>query len=339
MPKRKLTAYYHPTTVVFVDKERDFLLNICSHLSDEVAFRLCDNSSLALTMVEKSIIDYSKKNYFHFEELGEFPFVHHTISLSVNDIHKEIYNPHRFEHISVLVIDLATPELDGLDVCIKLKGTGIKIILLTEKSEEKVAISAFNQGLIHGYISKRDKLALKGLGKQIELLQRTYFKENIESLLDALPFRSYPFIQDQVFQMHFSEIIHNFGIVEYYLIEKPTGFLLIDKNGQSFTLGVLDYMHLTLQKELAKDWGASEEVVKAIENEDACLMIPSHVQKPKAKSFEEWLVPIEAIVGEEQVYYLAWLEGSSLASSKSIKTFADFMQDFDFATPVQTLNN
>lgn len=330
MPKRKLTAYYHPTTVLFVDKERDHLLSLLAHLPHDLSYRLCENQSIALNFIEKSITEHSKKSYFHFEEMGEYPFVHHLISLNVEEVYREVFNAKRFHHVSALVLDLSEDDHSGLEICMKLKGTGIKIILLTDKSEEKIAISAFNQGLIHGYLSKRDLLALKGLGRQINLLQKSYFKENIGALLDSLPYRSYPFIHDEAFQDHFAEILENFGIVEYYLIEKPTGFLLFDKEGTAYTLTVLDSLNLTLQQELARDWGADEKVLHALENDEACLVIPEHVHKPNKASFGDWLRPVETVVGDDRVYYLAWQEGSRKSLDGSICHFAEHLKEFDF---------
>ncbi len=149
-----LPFFYHPTTVLLVDDDRNYLNQLQSLLSRNPAKYISDtNPRKALEIVENNLGIYASThgcfNYLEEEELETY-----RMAVNVLEIHKMIYDPTRFDQISTIVIDYNMPGMNGLEFCKKIQHTPIRKILLTGETDEMLAIDAFNKGLIDAYIRK-----------------------------------------------------------------------------------------------------------------------------------------------------------------------------------------
>lgn len=63
-------------------------------------------------------------------------------------------NTDRFALTRVAVVDYVMPQLTGLDVLAQVRDWRAKRILLTARVQESIAITGFNAGLIHRFLSK-----------------------------------------------------------------------------------------------------------------------------------------------------------------------------------------
>ena len=160
MEHASIPLYYYPTTVMLLDDSEDFLTNFSLQLQNKLAVKLYSKPQTALAYLKG--VDYSSHlNTRVFstpqENHGMNPIVNHSVNLNLSTIKEEIYNPKRFDEIAVIIIDYDMPAMNGLDFCRKLGRSPIKKILLTGKGDEKIAVQAFNEGLIDHFIQKGNR--------------------------------------------------------------------------------------------------------------------------------------------------------------------------------------
>ena len=186
MPQHQTPLFYFPSMVVFVDDSRNFLDNFSLQLDADLAFQLYDSPIAALTALNAPAEKNSSvEQFFSISRFGdELPLSHHVLDLNLNNIVREAQNPHRFERISVVVVDYDMPEMDGLELCRNIKNHSIKKILLTGKADEKLAVQAFNQGLIDRFIMKQDAEVIPSLNQAIVELQQAYFENMMRRLIE-----------------------------------------------------------------------------------------------------------------------------------------------------------
>lgn len=226
-------ACYFPTTVLFIDDSRDFLLNFVLQLDEGLAYKIYDSPFDALDFLQKKA---DKPNRLMQRCMAEKQRAQNPANLQA--IYSEIYNDQRFAEVSVLVVDYAMPGMDGLEVCRLLKNSPIKKILLTGKADEKLVVEAFNEGLIDRYIDKNDSEAAELITKNIEVLQQQYFQTLSEKISNALNVTSVQAVDHDIFSDCFRRICKEKHIVEYYLADHNGSFLLLDEDAHAHLLTI-----------------------------------------------------------------------------------------------------
>jgi hypothetical protein len=134
-------------------------------------------------------------------------------------------------------------------------------ILLTGKADERVAVKAFNDGLINRFIRKQDPDAIQQLATAIAELQSDYFARLERMVSEALAVGTYGFLRNPDFVAVVGCIQQNKQIVEHYLLSKPLGLLMLDASGNAWRLVVMDQEALRSQAEIARDLDAPDELI------------------------------------------------------------------------------
>ncbi|AHE66069.1 response regulator containing a CheY-like receiver domain and an HTH DNA-binding domain [Legionella oakridgensis ATCC 33761 = DSM 21215] len=197
-----IPACYFPSTVLFLDDSRDFLLNFVLQLDEGVAYRIFDNPNKTLDYIHNKHCELELLNQDGLSEYSDsrrFDLINHTLDLDLAAIHAEVYNPHRFSEISVVVVDYAMPGMNGLEFCRRIENSNIKKILLSGQADEHLAIEAFNEGLIHRYIKKSDVNAIELITQSIYELQFQYFQAMSDTIVRMLSFMPPRCLQDREF--------------------------------------------------------------------------------------------------------------------------------------------
>src|SRR5689334_20710133 len=113
---------YYPTTTVVIDDDILFLSAIQSELencktysSPSKAIQYLKNSH-PFNRVHSQIVNNPLK--FHELNQTDGDFAYH---INLHHLHHEIYLKDRFDDVSILIIDYHMPEMNGIEVCEKLK--------------------------------------------------------------------------------------------------------------------------------------------------------------------------------------------------------------------------
>jgi CheY-like chemotaxis protein len=189
----------------------------------------------------------------------------YNIALHVEQVCGIRCHPQRFLTPSVLVVDYSMPGMDGIQFCEAVRDLPCRKILLTGVADERVAIEAFNRGLIDRYVRKSDAHALDRLEAELTQLQEGYFLAQSEALRMLLSLHDYSFANDPAICGLVRELGARHKIVEHYLYKTPPGFLMYDREARPWLLAVETEQSMNAQYEIALDGGAPPSLLEALE--------------------------------------------------------------------------
>lgn len=303
MTDRRIFPYFHPTTTVFVDDNPDFLRSLVLHLPDELAFQLYSNPEHALERINRKPTQphLYDRCFSQYRNISLRDDAQRLIHLDLNLIELEVSNPDRFHEVSVVVVDYDMPSMNGLDFIRGMTDSHVKKVLLTGVADEKVAVRAFNDGLIDRFIRKQEPDAIRTLVRTIHELQRTYFADVSQMLLNSLLLQSPSFLADPAFEELFEQLRERFSICEYYLVENPSGLLIMQADGSIKRLMVASREDLARQVTQGRRIGAPARYLDEVA---AGRMIAyfydpfDDLFDPEACDWEEYFFPARPLAGE-----------------------------------------
>jgi CheY-like chemotaxis protein len=169
-----LPVYAHPTTTVLVDDSDSFLRSLSFQLDPMLANKTFHDTTEALHWLRNSAPESAVPLHVNFD-MQNLPADQCNVALDLERIYRIAEQRQRFATPSVLVVDYSMPQMNGLEFCAAVAHLPCKKILFTGAADEKIAVSAFNRGLIDRYIKKSDDHALDILEMEVAALQESYF--------------------------------------------------------------------------------------------------------------------------------------------------------------------
>ena len=328
MAKSGLPAYYYPVSSVFVDRSQDFLTYFTRQLDQQLFAYSFTSTVEALAWLKKTkrLTTIRERSVKLNEELVGNPITNQTITLDLEEIYKEIYNPKRFSEIAVIIVNYDLEGLNGIEFLEKLKHQPVKKILISSKIRKEEVYDAFNRGIIDSYINKTDRDVLNKINDTIHELQRQFFYDTSEEIRTILLKDQRSFITDPIFAEFFVKFCQKHNIVEYYLLELTGTFLLLDGDANTSYLVVKCYEDLHLHYEFAQDNGAPESVLQAIRGGEKIPFTANSDDYFNLQDTEEWLThiyPAEELKGKFNTYYYSYIPNlaSDLIDSKRIYSY------------------
>lgn len=309
MKRDEIPVCSFPTTVFFIDDDRTYLENLQLRLQVEKFLPKFFHSS-------KNALEYLQQN-FPFETFAErcihrpdeMELDHRNIDIDVPAIREEIYNPKRFSQVSVVVVDYSMPNLNGLELCKKLKNKRFKKILLTGEADEKIAVNAFNDGIIDKFIRKDAPHFNELINKTICQLQQQYFQELSTLIIESLVDPEFPIltaINDPVFIEIFNEFCKKNNITEYYLTDTYGSYLLLDGDANPSWIAIKDENGMEGAYQVAKfsDTPFPLQMLQEMKNREKILYLyEAGGLSDKPEECAASLYPAKKLIGENNFYY------------------------------------
>lgn len=317
-----INCLYHPTTVVCIDDNAQFLEVLQISLKKKKIISKNFHKS-------REFLDFVNQDRYRQDLMERLMVIDseapkEPLNLNRVALIEETNNPQRYDQISVVVIDYEMPGMRGLEVCEKIQNPYIKKILLTGVADEKIAIDAFNQGLIYQYVRKQDPNFVQHLEQTIQRAQQEYFAEICETPLKMLKSRySSTALVEPAFKAYFDKLVADNEIEEYYLADDRGTFLMIDAKGQAHSL-------ITLDDERVETYLASESgdtltsaQRKSLEKRELipCYYHPFEKPNLEPDDLKAWLHKPTAIHGETKPFYCVFGKGFIQVEPNQIKLF------------------
>ena len=129
-----------------------------------------------------------------------------VIRFDLGLIEQEINNMQRFRRTSVVIADFAMPAIDGLSLLTSIRDPSVKTVLMSGAGDEKLALEAFNDGLIDRYIPKNRRTTLDMVVDYAQELQREYFLEQQRAIQESLSLNPPDLLEDPVVSKYFAEL-------------------------------------------------------------------------------------------------------------------------------------
>lgn len=196
--------------------------------------------------------------------------------------------PKKFETVSVAVIDLNMPDVDGLMICRALRRRPVRTILLTGNATERVALQAFNEGLIDRFVSKHEPNLIDSISQHVRDLQNAYFRRITTTIRDTLSLRFLGFLTEGPFLRYFGHLCSERRIVEYYVRAHPPGVELIQADGRSVILLVLSEEEVEKRIDAARAADADEAMLERMQDGSTVMQFPSEGGYYEPRFRESW---------------------------------------------------
>jgi CheY-like chemotaxis protein len=266
--------YFHPSTVVFLDDNHQFLNDLELRLPGRMPYILHEDPSAALAEVNRCAATPTLANRC-FSRLENKPdtWRDSIIEFDVGLIEEEVNSVDRFHRTSVVVVDYAMPAMNGLEFCVRITDPYVKKLLLTGAADEKLAVGAFNDGLIDRFILKNQPDSLDLMLQFAEELQIAHFQHQQTVLAAALALNPPPFTRDPKLIDEIERVAREHSFIEHYLVGDPPGYLLLTSSGQVQRLVVMDDSEFAEQAQRVRKHAAPDDLVAAMQSRSKMVCI------------------------------------------------------------------
>jgi CheY-like chemotaxis protein len=290
MPKLEITPYFHPTQAVLIDDDIDFLGNLSLQLDTNLAYLLFDSTRKALSYLNERGQDPAGtlQNNVFCEATPTRKNAPDTLAIDTEALRRKMLDPHRFARTSVVLVDYAMPEMNGLDFCQRINDPHIKKILFTGVATESVAVDAFNQGLIDQYIRKQEYSVYELLDKAISQYQRDYLRSSFVHVADVFGLEFPDLLAEPDSATLIETLRRDYGLVEYYMVCNPFGFLFADADGQVKRVVIQDARQCELDAEQARQAGVSAACIDKIGRGE--IIMPPERLTGDDSAYSDWKV-------------------------------------------------
>lgn len=314
MYSTRLSCYYYPTTVTIIDDDPIFLESLVMNLSNQTHYKCFDlpGEALSFLQLQQNKTPTPSDFFSASEDFSEDTLEYKTYHLNVNliAIHSKLYNPARFSIPSVVVVDQDMPGMTGIEFCRTLIDYPIKKIMLTGVADNKLAINAFNTGIIHKFISKDDPDIFESLDAAILEMQKNYFFDLSEMIIDSLK-TDFTYLKDKRFVEFFLELCKRKKIVEFYLIDSVGSFLLINDVGKLIWLIVKSDKQINNDWQIAIGQNASNNIIQLLfDRKNILFLFTEEDYMQPVERWPQYLHQANKLQGVEGCYY-AIIEGES----------------------------
>jgi CheY-like chemotaxis protein len=326
-----LPIYHHPSLTVLVDDSETFLRSLSFQLDPVLASKCFHDTREALNWLRqdkhRSAPPHGPLSAY-FDTHARSP-EQCNVALDIDQIYRISRQPQRFLTPSVLVVDYSMPQMNGVEFCQALQGVPCKKILFTGAADEKIAVGAFNRGLIDRYIKKSDDNALDRLETEILALQKEFFAAQSDTLRDLLALHQYTFVCDPAISAKVSALREQHAIVEHYLFPNPAGILLYDGDGKARLMIVETDASMESHLEMARDNEAPPSLLAALR--ERCIIPFFHAgdgmySRSFGESWHQYCQPAQVCRGR-QMYYWALFDLPPNYMPEPMLSFSQFMRN------------
>jgi len=250
----------HLTTIVAVDDDPYFLQSLAFHLDRHQRCEAFRDPREALEMLQARLSGPSLLDELASPldecDLNDLPgdMLDRALRVHCSRIVRIAGEPRRIREVSCVVVDFDMPGLDGVEFCRRLRGQPLRRILLTGKADERVAIRAFNEGLIDCYIFKAGENAAQEIRHRIAEAQEAYFLR-ATNLMGQVLGADRSFLADAEVVDHIGEELRRAKAVEWFLTVDPPGLLCLDAAGQGMQLLIQSPEEIEGHLETAREQG------------------------------------------------------------------------------------
>ncbi len=258
---------FFPSTVLFVANQQDDWLKEIAVGDPRFTAYIVDSPAAAVAHLNQQCSDADQLTGLctdHSFVAHQAPGVVDPASETLVMVHAEMYNPLRFNEVSVLIVDSTLLTTDVFDFCRSLDHYAIKIMVLITTEQLSSAVIALASGWIDAYITQDTHDLPHRLIENIYRLQEKYFQCMSKIVLKLLKIQQPECLSNPDFVRFFQDVCAQHLIVEYYLVDISGGFLLINAAGKVSLLLIKRQSELPLITEFAAAHGASNAVLESI---------------------------------------------------------------------------
>ncbi|KAB2836174.1 MAG: response regulator [Caedimonadaceae bacterium] len=286
---KSILPYFIPTEVILIDDDITFLESTELHLASLNALSTFFNKP-------KKAIDYIEQ--------------HNTVSIpkSLDKIHSQIYSSDRFRQISTIIVDYDMPNMNGLEVCRQITSPYIHKVMLTGAATHKIAIDAFNEGIIDQFIQKNDPDVFAKLQNAIINAQEKYFEVCTPELMYHIQSKhpEVSILQNPAFVELFRNTTRENKVVESYLLDTMGSFLFLPDSGNASAIFIFNEETLEFQEDMIPEADRNTDLAQEVysKNQTICFYPFNHQEKYDPENWKSYLKPLKRLGSDSLVFYV-----------------------------------
>lgn len=324
---------YFPTEIVLVDDNLNFLNNLKLKLGKNHKVTVFTNPKEAVEYLKKksSLADNFINKYLEHSINDSGKTIKKGTLVNVGQLYQEVYNPQRFEIVSVIVVDYAMPQMNGQQFCNAIDNLHYKVLMLTGEADNKIAVDLFNSGIIHKFILKAQRSYVEDVVKGIEELERQYFISLSHIFTNLLGPELVAILSDPAYVAQYNHIFKENNIVESYLLDDSGSQLLIDASGKQVRWFIVKTDEdMQVFYEISKDEeNSNTSVSSSLRNREKIthfFTIQDSMKPPK-----QWPLYKADTINGQNTYYYAVLKDSENMPIKieKIISYDQYLRDRD----------
>lgn len=310
----KINLCNHPTTIVFVDDDKEFLKSTKLGLNELFPCRFYNRPQEALDFLN----DQYQLQPFpeRYASKADVKYDHVRADIDIRAIHNESKNKERFTEVAVVVIDYSMPQMTGYEFCKQVNNPNLIKLLLTGEAGYDTAVELFNNGYIDQFMKKSASTltnlgfnSIDTLSQTLCNLQKKYFTNLSWQIVNhkAKP-TDFSYLYDQKVATIFEQLCRQYHIVEYYIMDNEGSYLLVDEHGKPRWFILISEQELNNLYESAVYEHAPATVIDALKSR---AMIPFFSQPDIQTPLKHWdshLYPAKQLIGDRNTYYYAIAE-------------------------------
>ena len=249
--------------------------------------------------------EFTKTDLIALDNTAENTSTQQVINIDIKKL-KKMLAKQQHNDINVLLIDFHMPEMCGLDFLKEITHLPIKKALITGESDYKIAVDAFNQGLVDTYIRKDEADFLEKIQAATFDLEWRYFAE-LSNFMTDLP--DFNYLRNNHFIEIFRKFIYENNIIAFCLVDIQGNFLTLDKQGNYKYILVRNKAQLHELAIIAKEDGASLGVITQLEQGNVIPFFgDKNFWQVPAKEWDSYLHPANIINNESTLVWAAITE-------------------------------
>jgi CheY-like chemotaxis protein len=303
-----MQCLYYPTTTIAIDDDIDFLRVITQYIGIPDCISYSSPQNAIESLIDKKPfqrISAHLSRYTTTSTETNTTTEDYAFHVNIHKLHEEIYSNNRFLDTSVLIIDYHMGETNGIDVCEALINHPAKKILLTGSiDKDKIAIEAFNNGIIHRFINKSDPDFAEKLKHAIILLKEAYFRDLSSMLLPNISDKDTSLLHNSTYINFARNLQEQFNTIEYYLLDTTGSSVFIDAAGNPLWLIIKHETEIDNYLNIANNQEANKNLITMLTNRE---VIPFFfAEEDYQKTVSEWdnyVYPAHSLTGLNGYYY------------------------------------
>lgn len=241
-------------------------------------------------------------------------FGKHTVSINFQAIYKQILNPSRYNEISVIIVDYAMPECNGIQLCnlIRKINPHVKTLLLTGEADNQIAVDAFNNKLIDKFLIKENIDTLwNKIDAAIAELSQEYFYHILENLIFNITDKN-SLITNKSYIKLFQSVYDQHQACEYYMVDASGGYLMLNGNGDAKWLIAKNMEDVEVYTDLSQNEDELDQnLLEQIEQKQVIPFYHGEYLNLPQHQWGDHLLPAEKLVTDVGCYLYALDNGFS----------------------------
>ena len=240
-----IVPLYHPTTVLLVDDNEDFLRSLKLVLGPGFQCFSFQTAQQAIDYVRDetqqskdllSDVDLAAADTFeHIRDPDE-----RRLHFKFSRLPQVFADEGRFGKSSVIVADHAMPGMTGVAMLEAMRDLPLRKLLLSGAADDQIVVQAFNSGLIDAFYPKHHPALHDALADHLLKLQFEYFRDLTSPFDLALASPDARFLSAAGFADTFRRFVSDYQIIEYCVLMDPPGVFGLDDAGNPAILLVVD---------------------------------------------------------------------------------------------------